>query len=167
MWRCLSKRKAARDESGSELAKIYEGHDHSESCLPSYLDLESFHSLPSYQQASFEPSKTVDRAADIMQHEMQKEKPALRDMSSKIHQHPELAFNERYAADVLTQYMQSRGWDVERGICGLETAWRATFTHGKGGRVVGFNCEMDVSMTSLRIPPDETGLALDRTCLWT
>jgi metal-dependent amidase/aminoacylase/carboxypeptidase family protein len=49
----------------------------------------------------------------------------------------------RFAHDTLTAFMSSRGFLVTRHYLGLETAWRAEFTHGKGGRVIGVNSEMD------------------------
>jgi len=39
--------------------------------------------------------------------------------------------------------MSSHGFEVTRHYLGLETAWKAEFTQGKGGRVVGVNSEMD------------------------
>ena len=39
--------------------------------------------------------------------------------------------------------MSSHGFAVTKHYLGLETAWKAEFTHGKGGRVVGVNSEMD------------------------
>ena len=39
--------------------------------------------------------------------------------------------------------MSSRGFEVTKHYLGLETAWKAEFTQGKGGRVVGVNSEMD------------------------
>jgi len=39
--------------------------------------------------------------------------------------------------------MSARGFEVTKHYLGLETAWKAEFTHGKGGRVVGVNSEMD------------------------
>lgn len=35
------------------------------------------------------------------------------------------------------------GFEVTKHYLGLETAWKAEFTQGKGGRVVGVNAEMD------------------------
>ncbi|KZP01874.1 amidohydrolase [Calocera viscosa TUFC12733] len=69
----------------------------------------------------------------------------LRVLSLKIHgvDHPELAFKEKYAHDVLTEFMDSHGFAVTRHYLGLDTAWLATLTVGKGGRTLGFNSEMD------------------------
>ncbi len=39
--------------------------------------------------------------------------------------------------------MSSRGFQVTPRYNGLSTAWRAEFTYGKGGRVLGVNSEMD------------------------
>jgi metal-dependent amidase/aminoacylase/carboxypeptidase family protein len=38
--------------------------------------------------------------------------------------------------------MESHGFEVQRHYL-LETAWRADFSHGKGGRTLGVNSEMD------------------------
>lgn len=39
--------------------------------------------------------------------------------------------------------MSSHGFEVTKHYLGLQTAWRAEFTQGKGGRVIGVNAEMD------------------------
>ncbi|KZP01872.1 amidohydrolase [Calocera viscosa TUFC12733] len=83
-----------------------------------------------------EASRTVEAAIEAVAGE-------LRDLSLKIHDHPELMFKEYYAHDQLTAYMESHGFAVTRRYKGLETAWLATVTVGKGGRTLGFNSEMD------------------------
>lgn len=49
----------------------------------------------------------------------------------------------RYAHKVLTAFMTKHGFEVTPHYLGLETAWRATWSQGKGGRTIGFNSEMD------------------------
>ncbi|KAF8639157.1 hypothetical protein AX17_001645 [Amanita inopinata Kibby_2008] len=66
----------------------------------------------------------------------------LRALSLNIHGHPELRFQEYHAHDVLTEFMTRHGFKVEKKFL-LDTAWRATFTHGNGGRTIGINSEMD------------------------
>ncbi|KAF8916653.1 hypothetical protein CPB85DRAFT_1431973 [Mucidula mucida] len=66
----------------------------------------------------------------------------LRELSLDIHEHPEIMFEERHAHDVLTEFMEQHGFEVERHYF-LETAWKATFKHGTGGRTIGVNSEMD------------------------
>ncbi|KAG2130914.1 hypothetical protein DEU56DRAFT_872268 [Suillus clintonianus] len=58
----------------------------------------------------------------------------LRALSLDIHGHPELKFEEKYAHDACTAFMEKHSFT---------TAWVATYTHGQGGRVLGVNAEMD------------------------
>ncbi|KAG6809144.1 hypothetical protein H0H92_001405 [Tricholoma furcatifolium] len=79
--------------------------------------------------------------------------PHLRDLSLKIHSNPELAFQEKwhnssledisYAHDILTKFMEKHGFTVTRHYAGLKTAWRAEYTVGNAGRILGVNSEMD------------------------
>jgi len=39
--------------------------------------------------------------------------------------------------------MATHGFHVNRHYLGLQTAWRAEFSYGTGGRVIGVNSEMD------------------------
>lgn len=39
--------------------------------------------------------------------------------------------------------MSKQGFTVTKHYLGFDTAWRAEFTHGKGGRVIGLQSEMD------------------------
>ncbi|KAI6124084.1 hypothetical protein EV401DRAFT_2055965 [Pisolithus croceorrhizus] len=68
--------------------------------------------------------------------------PRLRELSQDILAHPELKFEERYAHDVYTSFVEKQGFVVQRNYL-LETAWVATYTHGQGGPVLGVNSEMD------------------------
>lgn len=65
----------------------------------------------------------------------------LRAASLNIHANPELCWNEHHAHDVLTALMEKHGFDVERHAYGFETAWKATYEVGQGGRIIGFNSE--------------------------
>ncbi|KIY71853.1 hypothetical protein CYLTODRAFT_429232 [Cylindrobasidium torrendii FP15055 ss-10] len=67
----------------------------------------------------------------------------LRALSLDIHDHPETAFKEKHAHDVLTAFVAERGFTVQKHYLGLDTAWRAEFSYGHGGRVIGINSEMD------------------------
>ncbi|OAX43969.1 amidohydrolase [Rhizopogon vinicolor AM-OR11-026] len=68
---------------------------------------------------------------------------SLRSLSLKIHSHPELMFEETYAHNLLSDFMENHGFFVTRHYLGLETAFRAEYTYGKGGRTLGINSEMD------------------------
>jgi amidohydrolase len=58
--------------------------------------------------------------------------PVLRDLSSKIHAHPELRFEEHRAAAWLAEAVEGAGVSVERGLGGLPTAFRARIGSGSG-----------------------------------
>ena len=49
----------------------------------------------------------------------------LRDLALDLHAHPELAFEERRSAEALARVVEKRGFAVERGAHGVETALRA------------------------------------------
>ncbi|KAG6886099.1 hypothetical protein C0993_002618 [Termitomyces sp. T159_Od127] len=80
--------------------------------------------------------KTVESKLDELD-------PQLRELSLEIHSHPELGFHEEYAHDVLTAFLEKHNFEVTRHYAGLKTAWRAEFSVGYGGRVLGVNSEMD------------------------
>jgi metal-dependent amidase/aminoacylase/carboxypeptidase family protein len=65
----------------------------------------------------------------------------LRAISADIHAHPELAWEEHHAHDVLSDFMESRGFTVVRHAYNLATAWTATYEIGSGGKTIGFNSE--------------------------
>lgn len=62
-------------------------------------------------------------------------------LSLRIHAQPELAFEERTAAKLLTDALAAEGVDVKRGAAGLETAFVAEF--GKGHPFVAILGEYD------------------------
>ncbi|KAJ7201031.1 aminoacylase 1-like protein 2 [Mycena pura] len=67
----------------------------------------------------------------------------LRQLSMDIHDHPELAYEERHAHDVLTAFMAKHGFEVTKQYH-LETAWLASYSApGADGRTIGINSEMD------------------------
>ena len=60
-----------------------------------------------------------------------------------IFDHPECGREEYYACDLLTRFLEGEGVTVERGVGGLETAFRATWEQGSGGPAIGFMMEYD------------------------
>jgi amidohydrolase len=64
--------------------------------------------------------------------------------SMDIHAHPELNYEERHAAAVLADSLERHGFKVERGVGGVETAFRATIEGGRGdGPTVALLAEYD------------------------
>ncbi|MEZ4507460.1 MAG: M20 family metallopeptidase [Thermomicrobiales bacterium] len=66
----------------------------------------------------------------------------LRDVSQFIHDHPEIALEEVRSSAAAADLLERFGFDVERGIAGLPTAFRAT-TGSNGGPHVAFLAEYD------------------------
>lgn len=65
----------------------------------------------------------------------------IRDVSLKIHAHPELRFEEHRAAEWIADAVRAQGIEVERGTGGLATAFRARV--GQGGARVAILAEYD------------------------
>ena len=63
-------------------------------------------------------------------------------ISRDIHAHPEIMFEERYAAAKLTSALSEHGFEVQRGVGGLETAFVA-LSGVNPGPTVGFIAEYD------------------------
>ena len=60
-----------------------------------------------------------------------------------IFDHPEYGRTEVYASDLLTKYLEEKGFTVERGLADLPTSFRATWERGTGGPSIGFLLEYD------------------------
>ena len=63
-------------------------------------------------------------------------------LSRRIHDNPELAYQEVKAAGWLAEFLGARGFKVERGVGGVETAFRGTIETGDGP-TVAIMCEYD------------------------
>jgi amidohydrolase len=64
-------------------------------------------------------------------------------LSRRIHDHPELGYNEVQASGWLTAFLETKGFEVERGVAGVPTAFRATVNGGGNGPTVAIMCEYD------------------------
>ncbi|HXG15920.1 MAG TPA: M20 family metallopeptidase [Calidithermus sp.] len=76
-------------------------------------------------------ARAVDRLAD-----------ELEALSRRIHDNPELGYQEVKAAGWLTEFLAAQGFKVERGVAGVDTAFRATIETGEGP-TVAILCEYD------------------------
>lgn len=68
-------------------------------------------------------------------------RPALVELSHFVHAHPELGYEEFQSAEAVARACESAGFEVERGIASLATAFRAT--SGDGDLHVVFCAEYD------------------------
>jgi amidohydrolase len=71
----------------------------------------------------------------------------LEDLSRKIHDHPELGYQEVQAAGWLAAFLESKGFHVERAVGGVPTAFRATIDGAGRGPTVAIMCEYDALPT--------------------
>jgi amidohydrolase len=96
--------------------------------------------IPSAYNDAMDTQQLTDLKAQV-RNEIKRHQAELRILTHQIHSNPETAMNEYKAAGWLTQELETRGFAVERGICGLPTAFRATY--GTGKPVVAFIAEYD------------------------
>ena len=74
---------------------------------------------------------------------IRREERELTAMSDQIFDHPEMAFKEMFASGLLEDYLERSGFEVERGLGSLPTAFRAVFKRGEAGPRIGLLCEYD------------------------
>ena len=71
-------------------------------------------------------------------------KQELFDLSRDVHAHPELNYQEYYSSNALAGFLEKHSLNVERGIGGVETAFRATIPGGAGdGPTIAVLAEYD------------------------
>jgi len=63
------------------------------------------------------------------------------DLSLRIHANPELSLQEVKASGWLAEYLEGKGFEVEREFCELPTAFKASY--GQGKPVIAFLAEYD------------------------
>jgi len=73
----------------------------------------------------------VDRLADDLER-----------LSHRIHQHPELGYQEVKAAGWLAEFLEAQGLEVARGVAGVDTAFLGTIDNGEGP-TIAIMCEYD------------------------
>jgi amidohydrolase len=87
---------------------------------------------PAAEPFKLKVADAVDRLAD-----------ELEDLSHRIHDTPELAFEEEQAHAWLTEFLEKHGARVERGVGGLPTAFRATIEGQAAGPTIAIMAEYD------------------------
>ena len=66
----------------------------------------------------------------------------LESLSRRIHDNPELGYQEVKASGWLAEFLAGQGFKVERGVAGVDTAFRATIESGDGP-TIAILCEYD------------------------
>jgi len=69
--------------------------------------------------------------------------PGIIDLADQIHKRPEINFQERFASQLLADALRAQGFEVEKPLGGLETAFRATKRGRGAGPTVAVLAEYD------------------------
>lgn len=79
-----------------------------------------------------------------IEQEVQSRRSLLLDLSHRIHDHPELRFEEEQASQWLCETLTEQGFDVQHGVGSLETAFKASYGKQKAGKpTIAMLCEYD------------------------
>lgn len=65
------------------------------------------------------------------------------EMADYIFDNPEIGLEEYRSAEVIINKLEENGFKVEKGIAGMETAFRAVYENGDRGPSIGLLCEYD------------------------
>ncbi|MEW8974138.1 MAG: M20 family metallopeptidase [Tissierellaceae bacterium] len=83
-----------------------------------------------------ELKKDIENMADQNRKELE-------DISSYIHENPELSFEEYKAQEILCDYLEKNEFKIEKGIGGLETSFEGIYDTGIAGKKIAFLAEYD------------------------
>jgi len=75
--------------------------------------------------------KNIKSFKSIVSNSIDQQNKDLTELSHKIHDNPELGFKEYKAVSWLTTYLKDNGFQIETGIAGLATAFKAKYGRGK------------------------------------
>ncbi|MFC2034240.1 M20 family metallopeptidase [Chloroflexota bacterium] len=73
----------------------------------------------------------VEKLKSNIIREIDKKSQSFAELTLKIHAHPELGFKEVKASNWLTQCLEENDFSIEKGICGLDTAFKARYGQEK------------------------------------
>ena len=89
-------------------------------------------------------AESKDALASSSNSTIEGSKQELFDLSRDVHAHPELNYQEYYSSNALAGFLEKHNLQVERGIGGIETAFKATITGGAGaGPTIAVLAEYD------------------------
>lgn len=85
----------------------------------------------------------IEQYKDVVIKKVDEIKDELFEVSDYIHSHPEYCFKEYLSSQKMIDSLSSNGFQVEKGIAGLGTAFKATYCSGKPGFNIGLFAEYD------------------------
>ncbi|KAI9278664.1 hypothetical protein BDA99DRAFT_567348 [Phascolomyces articulosus] len=113
---------------------------------PSYYPAAS-EKLPAYDECVTKAFEHLDvkgnsEIENIVSNAIEGVSDELRTISLDLHENMETGMKEFHAHDVLTDYLESKGFTVTRHAYGMKTAFTAEYSNGPGKRI-GFCSEYD------------------------
>ena len=97
---------------------------------------------------------------------IEEKKDRIGDVADQIWEFAELSLMEEKSAKLYCKVLEEEGFQVEKGICGIKTAFSATF--GKGRPVIGLLAEYDalsgLSQKAGSLVREEMAMAADIIC---
>ncbi|MCX7919110.1 MAG: M20 family metallopeptidase [bacterium] len=87
--------------------------------------------------------ETIERLKQQVIAEIDKNAQELIALSIQLHDNPELSFQEFNAVEWLTTYLFKNGFQIEKGIAELPTAFRATYKGTEDQPIIGLLAEYD------------------------
>ena len=86
----------------------------------------------------------IEQAKATVTERIEQHRGDLIDVSHQIWEHPELCYEEQFAHDLLADRLEASGFEVERGACGLDTAFIGTYgDQSSTGPTIAVLCEYD------------------------
>lgn len=87
--------------------------------------------------------KTITETKLAVREAIDRLQPQLVELSDRIHRNPEIKFEEHKASQWLSEAAEEAGYQVEKPVGGLETAFRATYAGSGEGPTIAFLAEYD------------------------
>ncbi|ORZ26163.1 hypothetical protein BCR42DRAFT_401718 [Absidia repens] len=105
-----------------------------------YSAIPAMDRLPAYEDCISQTFKHLDIKHNsvlegIVEKALAQVDSELRAISVDLHEHTELSMKEKHAHDLLTSWLEEKGFVVTRHAYGMETAFLAEFSNGPGRRV--------------------------------
>ncbi len=85
----------------------------------------------------------MNKDKELLFQNVEKRREDLCSLSDQIYDFQEISMEEFQSSALLVKYLREHGFEVETGIAGLETAFRAVYRQGSGGVRIGLLAEYD------------------------
>ena len=106
------------------------------------------HKTDQFQAPAVDQNASQDELFNFVSSHIDSISDAMRPLSLKIHDNPEVNYKEYIAHKTLTDFMKTRkGWKVTTSAYDIPTAFIAQYDSGKKGPVISYNAEYGENST--------------------